>query len=493
MLVDAQASPLDGHQDVVEPQEDAASEQEMEDSRGEPEAGEGKQGAQQLKLARLLVALVGKDNLIFNGGAFWMWKGNVWATVDDREMKQLLHKMLAGKQKVSKGLVDAVLDLARTEAFRPGHQFDQDKSGINVQNGTLHWTGQCWELRPHCREDFRTAILPVVYDPVAQAVRFKLFLAEIFEPDSDSADKARLIMEAIGYTLTTSTEYERFFVLTGDGANGKSVLLYVLRELVGKEACSSVAPSQFERLFQRASLRSKLANIVTELSVGENLPDAATKAIVTGERMSAEVKFRDPFDFEPFCTIWLATNHIPGTKDFSEALFRRAVIVPFGRIFDPSEQDRKLKYTLVAELPGILNMALDAYAGVLLRGGFTEPASVLEALKAWKADTDPVRGFVAEEVLTCEECKREKLNRYEVVKEAVSGGPDSNSRCNDCFEEGHILYKAFETYCANTGVRFPPKRKEFTQRLVKLTGGKLDRDNTRRMVRGVQLRNPFAG
>lgn len=491
MLVDAQANTMEAAQEVEEPQADVMAGEGQEGNQTEPEAGEGKQGAQQLKLARMMVALIGRDNLIFHGGAFWMWKGNAWTAADDREMKQRIHKMLAGKQRVSKGLVDGVLDLARTEAFRPGHQFDQDKSGINVQNGTLHWSGQGWELRPHCREDFRTAILPVAYDTAATAPRFAKFLEEIFEPDSDRDDKARLIMEAIGYTLTTSTEFEKFFILTGDGANGKSVLLYVLRELVGKEACSSVAPSQFERLFQRASLRSKLANIVTELSVGENLPDAATKAIVTGERMSAEIKFKDPFDFEPFCTIWLATNHIPGTKDFSEALFRRCVIVPFNRIFGPEEQDRKLKHTLVAELPGILNMALDAYAEVLLRSGFTEPKSVQEALNSWRADTDPVRGFVAEEMLSCEECKREGLDRYEAAKEAVSGGPDSNSRCSNCLEEGHILFQAFEKFCADTGVKFPPKRKEFTQRLIKLTGGKLVRDNTRRMVKGVRLRNRF--
>jgi putative DNA primase/helicase len=39
--------------------------------------------------------------------------------------------------------------------------------------------------------------------------------------------------------------------------------------------------------------------------------------------MTVEHKMQAPFDFKPFCTLWIGTNHIPTTRDFSDAIFRR--------------------------------------------------------------------------------------------------------------------------------------------------------------------------
>ncbi len=58
-------------------------------------------------------------------------------------------------------------------------------------------------------------------------------------------------------------------MLVGNGANGKSVLLSVLEELVGSHNVSGVQPSQLDRTFQRSHLHLKLANIVTEVKEGE--------------------------------------------------------------------------------------------------------------------------------------------------------------------------------------------------------------------------------
>jgi hypothetical protein len=89
-----------------------------------------------------------------------------------------------------------------------------------------------------------------------------------------------------------------------------------------------------------------------------------------------EHKFRDPFEFRPYATCWFGTNHLPHTRDFSDALFRRAMVVPFNRKFTPGvDADPRLKDKLIEELPGILNLALDAYARVIERGAFTEPQS----------------------------------------------------------------------------------------------------------------------
>ena len=93
---------------------------------------------------------------------------------------------------------------------------------------------------------------------------------------------------------------------------------------------------------------------------------------------------------------------MPPTSDFSEALFRRAVIITFNRTFQPNEQNTNLKNELIQELPGILNLALNAYARAIA-DGFTIPSSATEASKDWKTETDQVAEFVSDACKTVAE------------------------------------------------------------------------------------------
>ena len=120
---------------------------------------------------------------------------------------------------------------------------------------------------------------------------------------------------------------------------------------------------------------------------------AELKSITSGEPVTVEHKYQHPFNMRPYSTCWFGTNHMPPTSDFSEALFRRAVIVTFNRTFQPHEQNPNLKDDLENELSGILNLALAAYARAL-KNGFTIPASSTQARDEWKLETNQVAQFV---------------------------------------------------------------------------------------------------
>ena len=114
----------------------------------------------------------------------------------------------------------------------------------------------------------------------------------------------------------------------------------------------------------------------------------------------------------PYSTCWFGTNHMPPTSDFSEALFRRAVIVTFNRTFQPHEQNPNLKDALESELSGILNLALAAYTGAL-KNGFTIPASSQQARDEWKLETNQVAQFIVEK---CDERQEAAVNFSELYK-----------------------------------------------------------------------------
>jgi putative DNA primase/helicase len=124
------------------------------------------------------------------------------------------------------------------------------------------------------------------------------------------------------------------------------------------------------------------------------IADAQLKAIVSGEKTTAEKKHQPPFDFHPFSTCWFGTNHMPHSRDFSDAIFRRAIVITFNRKFEGANRDVNLKYKLNQELPGILNLALEGMTGVFERSGFTSCHSSEEAKEKWRSECDQVIQFL---------------------------------------------------------------------------------------------------
>lgn len=349
-----------------------------------------------LAFARETIESFGAESLLATPAGFWAWSdAGVWAPLEPLQLRQAAQRVLEGQTRVSAGLVSSVVQLVANELYDPKAHFDEPQDRrINCQNGTLDFIDGAWTLREHRKSDYLTTQIPVAYDPAATCPRFDRFLAEIFEGDEDAADKSALICEMLGYSLLQSCRYEKFIILTGGGSNGKSVLLEVLRALVGAGQCAAVDPTKLGSPFQRAHLRGKLANIVPELPAGGMLADAEVKALVSGDLMTAEFKGRDAFDFVPFATLWAGTNHLPHTRDLSHGMARRALIVPFNRTFGDDDREIGLADRLKAELPGILAKALRALAQVFERGRFTEPASCRDALKAWRLSSDQVAQFV---------------------------------------------------------------------------------------------------
>ena len=362
-----------------------------------------------LEIARSIRDAIGGENLISTASSLWRYdtEAGCWAVLYPRAEKHLVQSQIgripALQGDVTKGLVDGVTDVLITECYRPGHRWNVGPpDAVCVQNGELVLRGAEWELTPHQREHYRTASVPHVHDPEAKAPQFEVFLGEVFLGDPDAAEKVQLLLELMGYSLMAHTRYEKFVMLLGRGSNGKSVFLSVLEALVGRGNVAAVQPAKFDNTNHRAHLLGKLVNLVTELAEGHMLPDGPLKNLVSGEPIVAELKFQHPFDMRSHATMWFATNHLPHSRDTSHAMMRRVLIVPFNRQFVAGDNaDPLLTEKLLAEIPGILNLALRAYAQVVAQGCFTEPASCHEARERWMADVNQVAMFVETECVPC--------------------------------------------------------------------------------------------
>jgi len=411
-----------------------------------------------LELAREVVQSYGDENIIYCRGSFWIWGSGVWYSVDDMCIKQRIHAQCECYIKTS-STVESILKMVKTEASKDSTILDPANNFINCLNGELHWKNDEWVLKEHNKLNYSVSQIPVQYNPEAIAPRFEQFLEEIFETDEDKEDKKVIVCELLGYSLLASTKFETFAMLIGAGANGKSVLLNIVEALVGSENCSAVQPSQFDNKFQRAHLQGKLVNIVTEIAEGAEIADAALKAISSGERTTVEQKMKNPFDIHPYVLCWFATNHMPRTRDFSSALFRRAVILTFNHVFKEHEQDRHLIEKLKQELPGILNLALAGISAALKRGELTKAASSIESSEEWRYETDQVALFAQD--------------RCTFSEDAITKSSD--------------LYDVYKSWAEEEGVKRTVNKNTLTRRMINLGASKCRGHKGTRCLSGVRL------
>jgi len=209
-----------------------------------------------------------------------------------------------------------------------------------------------------------------------------------------------LLEEAIGYCFYRRNELGKAFILTGDKANGKSTFLSMVQWLLGDENIASLDLKELGDRFKTAEMFGKLANIGDDIG-DEFIPNAAIfKKLVTGDRVSAERKGQNPFEFNNYAKLLFSANNIPRIKDKTGAVQRRLTIIPFDAKFtvdDPGFDPyikHKLKSSEVMEYLIILGIA--GLKRMLTNRQFTTSTKVQKAMDEYEKNNNPILGFFKE-------------------------------------------------------------------------------------------------
>jgi putative DNA primase/helicase len=243
---------------------------------------------------------------------------------------------------------------------------------INLRNGVLN--ARTRELFAHSPELLSTIRIPIAYDTEARCPAIDRFIGEVF-----SDDAIQLAWEILGDLLTTDRSVQKAICLLGEGGNGKSAFLDLATNFIGAENVCHLSLQRLEiDRFSAARLYGKLANICSDLP-SERLSSSAIFKAVTGcDRITAEIKYRDSFEFTPFARLLFSANRLPLSNDASPAFFDRWLIIPFTRQFRHTHRETprsELQFRLSAprEFSGALNRALDGLQRVRERHRFTKP------------------------------------------------------------------------------------------------------------------------
>ena len=206
-----------------------------------------------------------------------------------------------------------------------------------------------------------------------------------------------VIQEMFGYYLMNSLETPAVFFLVGSGSNGKSVLLKVLKELIGSEfCCAKTIQTLTTDKWATAGLIGKKLNICSE-EESRHLRSDKFKCLVSGEPTEGERKNQDPFTFEPTTKFIFASNNMPSFEGIGPALKRRMKIIPFNRVFQDSEQDKKLLPKLLEELPSILKWAIEGGKRFQENGGnFSKSSATDESMEEFTNSNSSGLSFFSE-------------------------------------------------------------------------------------------------
>lgn len=291
--------------------------------------------------------------------------------------------------------LEAMVKLARSEPGIPvaPKEFDADPWLLTVKNGTMNLrTGILWASDP---DNLITRVANVEFDASATCPTWTDFLDRVLP---DPAVRA-FVQTAIGYALTGLTVEQVLFFLYGKGANGKSVFFEVVRALLGDYAAVAPFSAFLERRDAQTNDLAKLAGVrlvtASEPPEGKRLAAGVVKQATGGDTITARHLYAEYFEFRPQFKLFLSANHRPALDGSDPAMIRRLRVIPFDVVIPPAEQDAHLVGRLKAELPGILNWAVE---GCLRwqKEGLQAPAAVRAAVAAYRDDMDHIGQFLKE-------------------------------------------------------------------------------------------------
>jgi putative DNA primase/helicase len=328
-----------------------------------------------------------KDGFYTNG-RFFVPDGNEYREVTLSELNMVIFNLLKSKGTSAKAQYIIDYLTAKLHHFGEVSEMVPFKNGYWV-NGSYHF-----DLKYKIRERI-TEVIPHDYDELALPVKWMQFIDEVFKGDEDAHEKSQLIQEWFGYCLDRSINLHKALVLYGDGGNGKSVILDVLAKMVPYHTRLEWHELNEQRNLER--LAGSWVNIATEISYKDNTGTTGFKKAVAMETLTANPKYKKPFDFTPFAKFAFATNGLPMVDDVSNGVFRRLMVISLNNSF-VGRENWNLTNELIKEMPGIVQWAITGLQRLHKHNAFTiVPSNVIE-LQEYRRAVNSMQSFYDESV-----------------------------------------------------------------------------------------------
>lgn len=319
---------------------------------------------------------------------FYDEKQGIYVSNDDYikgVMTQLCPSLKDFQKKEVINFLNTFLELHLTE-------FNKNPLSIVFENGILNLGTM--KLEEHHPDHLETIKLHVKYNPSAVGPTADSFFETATCKDPEVI---KLLYEAIGYSFLKTPELHKAFLLIGEGRNGKSTFLDIIKNICGKENCTSLDFKDLGEKFRVGMLHNKLVSLSGDISSQPLKDSDLFKQIVGGDEITIERKNAHPFNDTVFATLMFSANTLPRTPDTTSGFYRRLCIVPFRADLSKVSlvDGMNFKNNLMKDLEYIAYKAVQHIHAVLTKTHtFTEPSCVKEIMLDYRVENSSVLSWV---------------------------------------------------------------------------------------------------
>lgn len=279
-------------------------------------------------------------------------------------------------------------------------------SYINFLNGTyeLGINENSSKFREHRQSDGITWILPYDYDPQAKCPLWDGHLELVLKGRKDCI---RSLNEFCGLTLfmpkTGRFQIEKALVMLGEGRNGKSVIIEVIRAVLGKE---NVSNNTIEEIAGREAqqviveMEGKKANVSSENNPNPSDFDKI-RGVISQEFQRARNLYQKAYLTNDIPLCIFAVNKLINFSSL-DANWERLFPIMFEYSFVENKEKKKVSYYNViinSDLPGIANLWIKSFWDVYQRGKLVESQRSKELKEEWELDMDSFARWIKYEGL----------------------------------------------------------------------------------------------
>ncbi|HOZ25782.1 MAG TPA: DUF5906 domain-containing protein [Hyphomonadaceae bacterium] len=205
--------------------------------------------------------------------------------------------------------------------------------------------------------------------PVKATGRFGKYLAR-FLPD---LGVRALLQEAVGSTVLNRA-FEKCFWLQGEGSNGKSTLLHILRQLHPRNQALDL-----KHICDKFALNCIIGKTLATVSecpkfLGTDV-EQKLKAIVSRDPIPTEEKWGGNLTFVPRVSLFMLFNNGPSITDNSYGFWSKVLAIPFSVQLPRDSEERITDYHKLItedadEMSQVLDWVLEGALRLEARGNF---------------------------------------------------------------------------------------------------------------------------
>lgn len=328
--------------------------------------------------------------------------------INDKTLRELIGQMDESRGDRLNALVSTVTSVVGKLTAEQGHNDPLNLNSFEAPRVVNCTNSEVWidadgvvSIQEHNPVHCLTSQLACEYDEHGACPTWDDSIRRVFQRCIEPEAVIRHFYEVFGYIMQPTRDQAIWVLLKGPGGNGKSFLLGVIAELMGRGSVIGKSISEIANgtsAHFTTSLVGKLMLLDDDLKAHTLLPDDWLKKLSEAKLLTADPKFASAFEFIARAIPVILTNPWPATSDLSEGLRRRVHVFESTHILADDEKDPNHLRTIRAfELPGVLNHLIAGLQRFLQRGSrFDPPEECLASKNRWLASSNTTMRFVDE-------------------------------------------------------------------------------------------------